>query len=191
MAIDTSAWNDTQLDPLSPPPEDFDGLSVDDAAELIKGWFLDNFEDPVHYVSYIGREGGYQYIWGPYDAAEVISNLFAGVASNEIIKAAIDAVEREGIDWVPSEKRIQIDDDRPQPEDMDVKTLHAEMLSRIAALEQALEKVSRPGIGHNQPPEPLDDEPLTAADFQALSSAISVLKTQPVEPAGRRADRSY
>jgi hypothetical protein len=47
MAIDTSAWIDIQLDPLSPPPEDFDGLSVDDAAELIKGWFLDNFEDPV------------------------------------------------------------------------------------------------------------------------------------------------
>jgi hypothetical protein len=47
MAIDTSAWNDTQLDPLSPPPEDFDGLSVDYAVELIKGWFLDNFEDPV------------------------------------------------------------------------------------------------------------------------------------------------
>ena len=40
MAIDTSAWIDIQLDPLSPPPEDFDGLSVDDAAELIKGWFL-------------------------------------------------------------------------------------------------------------------------------------------------------
>ena len=32
MAIDTSAWIDIQLDPLSPPPEDFDGLSVDDAA---------------------------------------------------------------------------------------------------------------------------------------------------------------
>ena len=35
MAIDTSAWNDTQLDPLSPPPEDFDGLSVDDAQMVV------------------------------------------------------------------------------------------------------------------------------------------------------------
>jgi hypothetical protein len=88
MAIDTSAWNETQLDPLSPPPEDFDGLSVDEAAELIKGWFLDNFEDPVHSVSYISREGGYQYIWGPYEADEVIRDLFADVASDEMAQSS-------------------------------------------------------------------------------------------------------
>ena len=44
----------------------------------------------MHSVSYISREGGYQYIWGPYEADEVIRDLFADVASDEIINAAID-----------------------------------------------------------------------------------------------------
>ncbi|MCI0600146.1 MAG: hypothetical protein L0Y60_11630 [Beijerinckiaceae bacterium] len=107
------------------------------------------------------------------------------MASDEIIKAAIEAIEHEGLDWVPNGRRVQPpdDDDKPESENVDVKTLHAEMLARIDTLEQALERISKPGIGHNQPPEPLEEEPLTAVDFQALSNAISILKAQPVEPA--------
>jgi hypothetical protein len=68
----------------------------------------------------------------------------------------------------------------------DLKILHAQMVERIAALEEALQSVSKPGMGHNQPPEPLEpQEPLTAADLQCLNSAISTLKNQPVEPSKR------
>jgi hypothetical protein len=112
MAIDTSAWDEIQHAPLSPPPEDFEGLSVAEASELIKDWFFENFEDPVHSTPYESREGGYQYIWGgPYETGEVIRDVFANVASNEIIDAAIEAIEREGLEWVPNERRRQPPED--------------------------------------------------------------------------------
>jgi hypothetical protein len=112
MAIDTSTWDEIQLDPLSPPPEDFEGVSVNEAVKLIKDWFFDNFEDPVHTTPYDSGEGGYQYIWGgPYEAADVIGNVFADVASEEIINAAVEAIEHEGLEWVPNERRIQPPED--------------------------------------------------------------------------------
>ena len=112
MAIDTSAWDETQLAPLSPPPEDFDGLNVDEAVERITNWFFVNFEDPVQSTPYDGKEGGYQYIWGgPYEANDVIRNVFANVASEEVINAAIEAIEHDGVEWVPNERRIQAPDD--------------------------------------------------------------------------------
>jgi hypothetical protein len=113
MAIDTSAWNEPQLDPLSPPPEDFDGLGVEEAVKLIKQWFFTNFEDPVHNTPHAdGSEGGYQYIWGgPYDTDDVIRNVFADVASDETINAAIEAIQNDGFLWVPNERRIQPPDD--------------------------------------------------------------------------------
>jgi hypothetical protein len=112
MAIDTSRWDDVQLDPVSPPPEDFDGLSVEEAVELIKDWFFRNFEDPAQSTPYDGGEGGYQYIWGgPYEAGDVISDVFADVTSDEIINIAIEAIEREGLEWVPHEGRVQPPED--------------------------------------------------------------------------------
>ena len=112
MAIDTSTWDEIQLDPLSPPPENFNDLSVEEAVKLIQDWFFNNFEDPAHSTPYDSGEGGYQYIWGgPYEAADVISNVFAGVAAEEVINAAIEAIEHEGLVWVPNERRIQPPED--------------------------------------------------------------------------------
>ena len=45
-------WDEVQHDPLTLPPDDFDGMSTDDAVELIKEWFFENFEDPVHSTPY-------------------------------------------------------------------------------------------------------------------------------------------
>jgi hypothetical protein len=56
-------WEEVQHDPLTLPPDNFDGLSQDEAAELIKDWFLQNFEDPAHHTPYESAEGGYEYIW--------------------------------------------------------------------------------------------------------------------------------
>src|SRR6266446_7573762 len=119
MAIDTSAWNEPQLDPLTPPPEDFDGLMVGDAVVLIKGWFFTNFEDPADHTPYDSSEGGYQYIWGgPYDTDDIIRNVFADVASDAIINAAISAIQNDGFEWAPNEQRIQPpDDDWSIPDD--------------------------------------------------------------------------
>jgi hypothetical protein len=188
MARDLSAWDEVQLDPLTQPPEDFDGLSVEEAVEAIKDWFLTNFEDPVHITPYESREGGYQYIWGgPYDAHDVIENVFAGIASDEIIQAAIEEIEEDGLtDWAPNSRRIQRPEDEPPGvESSSPEKLHAEMLERIAELEKTLAEVQPPpvGIGHNNPPEPIDDAaPLTIEETQSVHNAIAVLKTQPIIP---------
>jgi hypothetical protein len=57
------------------------------------------------------------------------------------------------------------------------------MLRRIAVLEEMLAKVSgsRPGIGHNGPPEAIE-VPFGLQDRVAVQTAIVVLKIQPVEP---------
>jgi hypothetical protein len=62
MAIGTSAWGGIQLDDPSPPPEDFGGLDVEGAAELIVEWFRRNFERPEE--STPRDDGEWVYIWG-------------------------------------------------------------------------------------------------------------------------------
>jgi len=177
-----SFLNEVGVDPYSPPPEDFDNLSTEDAVELIKAWFFINFEDPANYVSYNGREGGYQYIWGPYSTRDIIENVFAD-APEEMIKAAIDELESEGDDWVPSQARIQPPDDEELPTRDEAAEVHAQMLERIAELEKALaEAALPPAIGHNKPPEPIDDLPLTNLEKTDLQTALLILKTQPVYP---------
>lgn len=189
MTADLSFLDETQLDPFSPPPDDFGGLSIDDAVELIREWFFENFEDPVHNTSYDSREGGYQYIWGPYDTRDIIENVFADTASDELIAAAVRSIESGGVEWVPNIRRIQPpDEDEPYVESQQPSTveLHEEMLTRLEALETAIAVLpSTPasvGIGHNHPPEPIEDEPLMPAEVEDLRKAVAVLKTQPPTP---------
>jgi hypothetical protein len=177
------AFEESQHDPLSIPP-DVRHTSVEDAIEAIKTWFFENFEDPVHSTPYVSAEGGYMYIWGgPYETRDIIENIFADTASEELIKAAVEEIEQEGDEWVPSSNRRQPpedeDHDRPSP-----KELHQEMQQRVRSLVETLSRtpVLPAGIGHNRPPEPLDIEPLNENDRVEVSTALTILKSQSVEP---------
>jgi hypothetical protein len=68
--------------------------------------------------------------------------------------------------------------------------LHAEMLRRIEVLEKAL--MDAPprshGIGHNNPPEPLEPELLSEAELRGVQLAFAVLKAQPPAPSVRQAE---
>jgi hypothetical protein len=188
MTVDHSAGDDAGLDPFSQPPDDFEGLSIDDAVELIREWFFDNFEDPVHSTSYNSREGGYLYVWGPYDTRDVVENVFADTASDELIDAAIKSIEADGHEWVPSSGRIRpdLDDDEPHVDASSPSTadLHMVMLARLETLKAAMAALpSAPaGLGHNHPPEPIEDQPLTPAELEGLKTAVTVLQAQPPEP---------
>ncbi|OWV91017.1 hypothetical protein [Rhizobium sp. R693] len=80
-------------------------------------WFFDNFEDPAEKTPHVSADGGYQYIWGgPYEASEELYSHFGDVASEELIQAAVDEVQKDGLfDWAPK----HIGDDLP-PEDEDL-----------------------------------------------------------------------
>lgn len=176
------SWDEPQHDPLTVPP-DLEGLSDEKAVEAIKGWFYENFEDPVHSTPYVSAEGGYQYIWGgPYETGDVVENVFADTASEAVIAAAIDELEYETDTWVPSSSRRQPPDE--SQEALTPAELHRDMQARIEALEKTLRGWNQapPGIGHNNPPEVLEPEPLDADDRAEILESLEVLKAQPVEP---------
>ena len=65
------------------------------------------------------------------------------------------------------------------------RALHQEMIRRIESVEEALGELSSDdgGIGHNQPPEPIEPIPFGDQDREAVEAALAVLKSQPSEPA--------
>jgi uncharacterized protein RhaS with RHS repeats len=58
------------------------------------------------------------------------------------------------------------------------------MQRQIRDLQEQLAQVEevRAGIGHNRPPEALDDEPLSRDDRRELTAALTTLASQPAEP---------
>ena len=58
------------------------------------------------------------------------------------------------------------------------------MQERISAIEEALSRLPNgaAGVGHNNPPEPIEDAPVDEVERTALDQALAVLKAQPAEP---------
>lgn len=83
--------------------------------ESMVEWFFDNFEDPAEKTPHASSDGGYQYIWGgPYDASDELYSHFSDVATEDLIKAAVDEVQNDGLfDWAPK----HIGDDLPSDND--------------------------------------------------------------------------
>lgn len=185
-----SDWDEPQLDPLTPPPQDFEGLSTEESAEIIKDWFFENFEDPAETTPYESREGGYIYIWGgPYDTSDIIWSVFEDTVSLEVIQASIDEIQSGGLfEWAPNHRRIQ----PPEPDEDDanhhqIENLaekHRQMVIRLDDLEAAIAQLAQEpaGIGHNHPPEPIEDEGLSPADIAEIKECAAALKYQPQEP---------
>ena len=154
------------------------------AVNAVIAWFFENFEDPVHHTPYNGREGGYLHLWGPYDAAEILHEHFEGHLREDVIRFAVDEIQGDGFEWAPSRSRIlPPDEDDPRP--MSTAEAHAQMRQEIQRLQARVAQVESAlaGIGHNRPPEPLEEQPLTRAELGELKGALTTLDAQPVEPA--------
>jgi hypothetical protein len=186
---DLSRTAGPQLSRVSPIP-DVTGLNHDEAVEVIKEWFFSNFEEPAQ--STPRNDGEFQYIWGgPYDARDEIESAFSGSAPEQVVEDAVRAVEAEGIgDWAPHGNRGQPDyDEQADPGASDPKALHAEMIEQIEALEREMADLREHqlhGIGHNNPPEPIDlAPPLNLKELDEIRKAMAVLKKQPPAPTAR------
>jgi hypothetical protein len=175
---------DSGLRPESPLP-DVTGLNFEDAVEAIVDWFSFNYVDPVHYVSYNTREGGYQYVYGPYNASEIINNNFYDDVPENVVEAAIDRIQSEGFDWVPSEDRLspEEEDDGPSEEELESApaTIHEKMLRQADEAQKLLQSIrdELAGIGHNNPPSPIGDQPLSNKDLNEIDQLIELLKSEP------------
>ncbi|EFI53562.1 hypothetical protein [Afipia sp. 1NLS2] len=153
-----------------------------DKRELMVQWFHQNFEDPAQRTSYVSAEGGY--IWnhgGPCDARDELYNAFGDMVSEKLIEEVAQEVEADGLtDWAPTPKRDDYDDHYNSSEDKrasfhnfsDEPTADYGSASDLEARERArtvlrglLDILDAPravGIGHNNPPDEIDDSDVVA-----------------------------
>ena len=79
--------------------------------EVMRTWFYQNYQNPVHECPYDGQEGGYQYIHGgPYEAAEELFDEFGGVIDDEVIGELAEDLEAECSEWSGIPKPEDYDD---------------------------------------------------------------------------------
>lgn len=77
----------------------------DEQLRYMTYWFREYFEDPANQTPYSSDAGGYQYIWGgPYDANDQIGSEFGGFVTDDVIEDAVREVERDAVDWAPSNR---------------------------------------------------------------------------------------
>jgi hypothetical protein len=168
-----------------PTDSDLLGMGRQDAIERVVEWFFHNFEDPVHNAPYDSGEGGYQYIWGgPYGAIDELQARFGRDLSDDVIQAALEEIEEGGgPEWTVSSRRVTDEDNDGYRADLTndsppwfLEERAREQVSKdLAAFEAALDRlpIAAAGIGHNKPPEPLDDFPLSDDDMEGLRATAS------------------
>ena len=151
--------------------------------EFMEAWFRHRYEDPVHRTPYESAEGGYQYIYGgPYDAREQLGEQFYDLVPESLIDEVANELENESYLWTET----------PKPEDYgadedelfvglgsnDEGKFRAEVVRRLERLESALadRPNSRGLLGHNNPPEPLDE--IADADLDELAVAAATIRAE-------------
>ncbi|CAJ1808745.1 hypothetical protein [Aeromonas veronii] len=82
-------------------------ISKANQLEVMRNWFYENFEDPVHSCPYNGREGGYAYIHGgPYDASEELQAMFGEYVKFDYIEELANDLNFECTDWSGNSNNI-------------------------------------------------------------------------------------
>jgi len=79
--------------------------------DIMREWFLNNYENPAENTPYESAEGGYIYIWGgPYDADEVLNEEFLGIIEEETINELVKELENDSFEWAPIPRGDSFDD---------------------------------------------------------------------------------
>jgi hypothetical protein len=167
------------------PPQLAPALSNQEKARAIAYWFVENFEPTI--FSNFENDGG------TYDPEWVVKHHYMASEPDEVCRQAITEI----ISRFPGAQEFKIrtrvvnyvDDGADLP---DVQDFYDEMQQRVRELEGTLQQAPKPpaGIGHNQPPEAIEEAPLSQKDREEIAVAITVLKEQTVTPwdAGRAAE---
>lgn len=90
-------WHPDRANPIS--VDELKRADPEFQKEVMKQWFLSNFENPVENTPY---DEGYVYIWGgPYDAAEELEDEFGEIVESKLIEdCAVELEEQESCqDW--------------------------------------------------------------------------------------------
>lgn len=171
----------------------FRKMRKDDKRELMVQWFHQNFEDPAERTSFVSSEGGY--LWnhgGPYDAREQLYSMFGNMVSEKLIEEAAEEIEADGLtEWAPTPNRNDYDDyesledprayfddfsDKPTDQYGSAQDLKARERA-LTTLQQLLVVLDAPktiGIGHNNPPEKIEDTTI----IEALRAPVAALHSE-------------
>lgn len=99
------------LDRQSISKEDLEAADPELQIEIMREWFFQNYQNPVHECPYNGREGGYLYIHGgPYNAENELVNEFIGTVGDDVISKLVDELEAECSEWSGVSKPEDFDD---------------------------------------------------------------------------------
>lgn len=86
---------DPESAPFEPNDDWLAKANEDHQAEAIRQWFHARYWDPANDTPYNGREGGYQFINGSYDPAEVIPERFNAIVHDDVIQKVIEELHLE------------------------------------------------------------------------------------------------
>jgi hypothetical protein len=168
--------------------------------EAMVEWFHQNFEDPAQRTSYVSAEGGY--LWnhgGPYDASEQLYDMFGDLVSEKLIEEVVEEVEADGLsEWAPVNDPYQDDDERElhaletlddfsdersptygSPADLAARERVRNVLDE---LQKALDQSPPIGIGHNKPPESIDNEQIKEVRVATIQLTIQFKSPEPSIP---------
>jgi len=149
---------------------DIERMSAEEQVRVMVSWFHENYENPAERLPHNSREGGYQWIFGgPTSPDEALQEEFSSFVEYQVIQRAVEELEAEGLEWSPIPDDEDFLDDEEQS--------NSELLSVLADLRARLEEqLPAPGIGHNQPPEEIEDAPLTTSEIKnAIEDASTVI----------------
>lgn len=172
--------------------DDRDNLA-DVPSDEMKEWFYSSYEDPAQSLPYNSREGGYQWIrGGPSTALEALEEEYGKRYAFEILEKVAEEIEDESgglTEWSPVDDIDEFDRDEsefevPTPEERRaaaerVRRSADELEALLAPLieiqreNQALEGDGLAGIGHNGPPDPIDEIGIPSNLFEELRSTTA------------------
>jgi hypothetical protein len=68
--------------------------------DIMRTWFFQNYQDPVHECPYNSREGGYAYVYGgPYESIEELQSEFGGHIPDEVIDDLAGELDADCSEW--------------------------------------------------------------------------------------------
>jgi hypothetical protein len=158
---------------------DYEAEFNEEVGHIIREWFLENFEPPAPNSTYD------EYIWGgPFYAREVIEGIFEDYLEDdhELTELIVRRIEETSPVWVIIGSRFERSLKLKEPES--IEEAYDRVQESARALAELLKQIpeSPAGIGHNFPPEPIDDSPLETRDRDELKVAIEIIQSQPMSP---------
>lgn len=177
------------------PNKDWLDLDQSEKVALMVDWFHETFEEPYAVTLSLLASDRPLPPEARYQPFEELHEEFGGVFDYDIIELAVEEIESEGVgEWVLREGSATypdqvVDGDADWPPIIaDASPSHSEILvradlqTRLEVLERALSAVEHDydfrRLGHNNPPEPLDEAPITREEFDELRSVVADLKSQ-------------